>query len=86
MSTVFLKQHSLVDVIAALGVGAVCYAIQFRLYPVLEKHWLARRERRASVSDLHAVPAVETIAAAEILTEIDPPADMPASESDEKGD
>ena len=86
MSTVFLKQHSLVDVIAALGVGAVCYAIQFRLYPVLEKHWLARRERRASVSDLHAVPAVETIAAAEILTEIDPPADTPASESDEKGD
>ena len=43
MSTVFLKQHSLIDVIAAFGVGFCCYAVQFWLYPVLEKHWLARK-------------------------------------------
>lgn len=44
MSTVFLKQHSLVDVIAAIGVGFVCYAVQFWLYPVLERRWLARKK------------------------------------------
>ncbi|MBQ3639326.1 MAG: phosphatase PAP2 family protein [Clostridia bacterium] len=84
MSTVFLKQHSLVDVIAALGVGAVCYAVQFWLYPVLEKHWIARKERKASASEVEPVPAVETLAAAEILTELDP-IDCPV-QTDEKGD
>ena len=29
MSTVFLKQHSIIDVFAALGLGAVCYVLVF---------------------------------------------------------
>lgn len=41
-STVFLKQHSFVDVVAAYAVGLVCYAVQFWLYPVLEKGWLKK--------------------------------------------
>ena len=59
MSTVFLKQHSLIDVIAAFGVGAVCYAVQFWLYPVLEKRWLAGRARRTEVPAA-AVPAASS--------------------------
>lgn len=76
MSTVFLKQHSLIDVIAALGVGAVCYAVQFWLYPVLEKRWLAGRSRGTEVLATAAVTAAS--------------ASLPLSESDEpdeeKGD
>ena len=51
MSTVFLKQHSIVDVFAALGVGFVCYAVQFWLYPVLEKRRLARRAKKESIAE-----------------------------------
>ena len=78
MSTVFLKQHSLVDVIAALGVGFVCYAIQFWLYPVLEKRWLARRARKSSVIPTDA-PALEASATPD-------PESLPAPENDKKGD
>lgn len=78
MSTVFLKQHSVVDIIAALGVGAVCYAIQFWIYPVLEKQWL---RRRASVkADFAEEVAVETIASADASVETNPVSD------EEKGD
>jgi membrane-associated phospholipid phosphatase len=34
-STVFLKQHSIIDVFAAVGVAAVCYAIQYWIFPGL---------------------------------------------------
>ena len=43
VSTVFLKQHSVIDIFAAIGVGALCYLIQFVLYPVLDRKRLARR-------------------------------------------
>ena len=43
MSTVFLKQHSIIDVIAALAVGAVCYGIQYGLFPRLEARRAAKR-------------------------------------------
>ncbi len=68
LSTVFLKQHSVIDVFAALGVGLFCYAIQFWLYPVLEKHWLARRARKQA-SVIAGSPAVETVAAVDPLPE-----------------
>ena len=32
-STVFLKQHSILDVFAAIGVSAVCYVVQYRVFP-----------------------------------------------------
>jgi membrane-associated phospholipid phosphatase len=32
-STVFLKQHSILDVLAAIGVSLVCYAVQYVLFP-----------------------------------------------------
>ena len=78
MSTVFLKQHSLVDVIAALGVGAVCYAIQFWLYPVLEKQWLRRRAPSEPV--LAEETAVETIANTDAISA--DPADADGKEGD----
>lgn len=37
VSTVFMKQHSALDIFAAFLVGFICYAVQFWLYPVLEK-------------------------------------------------
>ncbi len=90
MSTVFLKQHSLLDVIAAFGVGLVCYAIQFRLYPVLERRWLARRAKkdgmeRAAVSEAPA--AVITAEAAAIETSAaEPESDAPRSDGKSEGD
>ena len=44
LSTVFLKQHSILDVIAAAGVGILCYLIQFVCYPVWEKRRLAKKQ------------------------------------------
>ena len=32
-STVFLKQHSIIDVFVAIGVSAVCYAVQYWIFP-----------------------------------------------------
>ena len=83
MSTVFLKQHSLVDVIAAFGVGAVCYAIQFWLYPVLEKQWLGRRASLGAVSVEET--ALETFANTDPVSEAETPTDLPASD-EKRGD
>ena len=47
LSTVFLKQHSILDVFAAIGVGILCYLIMFVLYPVLEKKRLAKKQTTA---------------------------------------
>lgn len=44
LSTVFLKQHSILDVFAATGVGILCYLIQFVCYPIWEKKWLAKKQ------------------------------------------
>ncbi len=44
ISTVFMKQHSIIDVFAALAVGAASYAIQYALFPYLAKK---RAERKA---------------------------------------
>ena len=44
LSTVFLKQHSVIDIFAALLVGAVCYAIQFGLYPILDRKFRSKPE------------------------------------------
>ncbi len=44
-STVFLKQHSILDVFAAMGVSAVCYAVQYGIFP---KVMTARRKDRRS--------------------------------------
>ena len=38
-STVFLKQHSILDVLAAVGVSLVCYVVQYRVFP---QHMTAR--------------------------------------------
>ena len=32
-STVFLKQHSILDVFAAIGVAVVCYVVQYHVFP-----------------------------------------------------
>ena len=82
MSTVFLKQHSLVDVIAALGVGAVCYAIQFFLYPVLEKHWITHHTSATTFSAEN--PVWETFSDTGTFPPVETSADLPADE--EKGD
>lgn len=37
ISTVFLKQHSAIDIFVAFGVGAVCYLIRFVCYPLWKK-------------------------------------------------
>lgn len=43
MSTVFLKQHSIIDVYAALAVGAVCYALQYWIAPQFVSHRKAEK-------------------------------------------
>ena len=43
MSTVFLKQHSIIDVYAALAVGAVCYALQYWLGPRIASRRAAKK-------------------------------------------
>ena len=45
LSTVFLKQHSIIDVYAALAVGAVCYALQYWVAPRI----CARRAERQQI-------------------------------------
>lgn len=39
VSTVFLRQHSVIDIFAALAVAAVCYLLQYVLYPRIRKRW-----------------------------------------------
>ena len=48
---------------AALGVGFVCYAVQFWLYPFLQKRWLAHRSEKG-LPDPFAEPVVRRPAAA----------------------
>ena len=50
LSTVFLKQHSVIDIFAAIAVGALCYIIQFVCYPAWEKRWIARRAAKKQPS------------------------------------
>ena len=45
-STVFLKQHSIIDVFAALIVGAVCYGIQYFLFPLIAARRAASSGKR----------------------------------------
>lgn len=45
MSTVFLKQHSIIDVIVAVVLGAVCYAVQFALFPRLSAKRAAKKQK-----------------------------------------
>ena len=42
-STVFLKQHSIIDVFVAIGVAAVCYAVQYWIFP---KYMTAPKENQ----------------------------------------
>ena len=46
-STVFLKQHSIIDVLAAVGVGGICYAVQYGIFP---KCMTAKGRRQAAVA------------------------------------
>lgn len=41
-STLFLKQHSIVDVVCALALNAVCYVCIYILYPLCEEHLCQR--------------------------------------------
>ena len=48
LSTLFIKQHSVLDVIAALGLAAVMYPISYLLIPHLIKNRRKKRMREAS--------------------------------------
>lgn len=42
ISTVFLRQHSVIDIFVAIGVAVLCYLVQFLLFPRLKRRKSAK--------------------------------------------
>ncbi len=48
ISTVFLRQHSVLDILGAVAVSVFCYLVQYVIYPRVKRHSDAKKSREKS--------------------------------------